>query len=61
MNAGCGGTSSCTQGRLDPCASDPSKVLQANAKHKVLVATAGEDMPTSCLRQDAFIVYYAKA
>ena len=51
-NVGCVGTSSCTQARLDPYASDPSNVLQANAKYKALVATAAEDINGNALDQD---------
>jgi predicted transcriptional regulator YdeE len=51
-NVGCVGTSSCTQARLDPYASDSTKVLQANAKFKAVVATAAEDINGNALDQD---------
>jgi hypothetical protein len=51
VNVGCVGTSSCTQAKLDPYASDSSKVMQANAKYKALVATAAEDINGNALDQ----------
>ena len=52
VNVGCVDSSSCTQAKLDPFASDSSKVLEANTKYKALVATAAEDINGNAIDQD---------